>query len=167
MPALPLFAQLRRFTLAVIAAAETAADFAGILYTDAPASGEAEAAEPFETIELEKRALGQTLLKLADGYGGTRMEWTDRDYLISAAKLVLGGVQVEPQAGDQIRETVGDAVHVYEALAPGGEPAWRWSDPHRRMLRVHAKHVGTEPRVNVLPLGPPLTPPMGATPEQG
>jgi hypothetical protein len=39
-PALPLFAQLRRFTLAVIAAAETAADFAGILYTDAPANGE-------------------------------------------------------------------------------------------------------------------------------
>ena len=57
MPALPLFAQLRRFTLAVIAAAETAADFAGILYTDAPANGEADAAEPFEPIELEQRAL--------------------------------------------------------------------------------------------------------------
>jgi lambda family phage portal protein len=57
MPALPLFAQLRRFTLAVIAAAETAADFAGILYTDAPANGEADAAEPFEPIELEARAL--------------------------------------------------------------------------------------------------------------
>ena len=57
MPALPLFAQLRRFTLAVLAAAETAADFAGILYTDAPASGEADAAEPFEPIELEQRAL--------------------------------------------------------------------------------------------------------------
>lgn len=57
MPAIPLFAQLRRFTLAVLAAAETAADFAGILYTDAPANGEADAAEPFEPIELEKRAL--------------------------------------------------------------------------------------------------------------
>ena len=57
MPALPLFAQLRRFTLAVLSAAETAADFAGILYTDAPANGEADAAEPFEPIELEKRAL--------------------------------------------------------------------------------------------------------------
>jgi lambda family phage portal protein len=56
-PALPLFAQLRRFTLAVLAAAETAADFAGILYTDAPAGGEALEAEPFETIELEKRML--------------------------------------------------------------------------------------------------------------
>jgi lambda family phage portal protein len=56
-PALPLFAQLRRYTLAVLAAAETAADFAGILYTDAPANGEADSAEPFEPIELEKRAL--------------------------------------------------------------------------------------------------------------
>ena len=36
--ALPLFAHLRRFTLAVVSAAEAAADFAGILYTDAPAN---------------------------------------------------------------------------------------------------------------------------------
>jgi len=33
-----------------LGAAETAADFAGILYTDTPASGEADAAEPFEPI---------------------------------------------------------------------------------------------------------------------
>jgi capsid protein len=33
-PALPLFAQLRRYTLAVIAAAETAADFAAVLYSE-------------------------------------------------------------------------------------------------------------------------------------
>ena len=45
-PALPLFAQLRRYTLAVIAAAETAADFAAVLFTDAPANGEAQALEP-------------------------------------------------------------------------------------------------------------------------
>lgn len=56
-PALPLFAQLRRFTLAVIAAAETAADFAGVLYTDAPANGEAEDVEPMDAIELEQRML--------------------------------------------------------------------------------------------------------------
>jgi lambda family phage portal protein len=56
-PALPLFAQLRRYTLAVLGAAETAADFAGILYTDAPANGEADAVEPMDIIELEKRML--------------------------------------------------------------------------------------------------------------
>ncbi|MBN1676284.1 MAG: phage portal protein, partial [Kiritimatiellae bacterium] len=56
-PALPLFAQLRRFTLAVLSAAEAAADFAGILYTDAPANGEADAVEPMDLIELERNML--------------------------------------------------------------------------------------------------------------
>ena len=56
-PALPLFAQLRRYTLAVLGAAETAASFAGILYTDAPAGGEADAIEPLDPIALERQAL--------------------------------------------------------------------------------------------------------------
>jgi len=56
-PALPLFAQLRRFTLAVLGAAETAADIAGVLYTDAPSNGEADPVEPMDLIELEKRML--------------------------------------------------------------------------------------------------------------
>lgn len=55
--ALTLFADLRRFTLAVIAAAETAADAAGVLYSDAPAGDEAADVEPMDTIELEKRML--------------------------------------------------------------------------------------------------------------
>ena len=54
-PALPLFAQLRRYTLAVIAAAETAADFAAVLYTDAPANGEADPVEPMDLVQLERR----------------------------------------------------------------------------------------------------------------
>ena len=56
-PALPLFAQLRRFTLAVLSAAESAANFAGILYTDAPANGEADSVEPMDLIELERNML--------------------------------------------------------------------------------------------------------------
>jgi lambda family phage portal protein len=55
MSALPLFAQLRRYTLAVLAAAETAADFAAVLYTDAPANGEAQPLDPLDVISLEKR----------------------------------------------------------------------------------------------------------------
>ena len=54
-PALPLFAQLRRYTLAVLGAAETAADFAAVLFTDAPANGEAASVEPMDIVELEKR----------------------------------------------------------------------------------------------------------------
>ena len=53
--ALPLFAQLRRYTLAVLASAETAADFAAVIYTDTPAGGESIQATPFDVISLEKR----------------------------------------------------------------------------------------------------------------
>jgi len=54
-PALPLFAQLRRYTLAVIAAAETAADFAAVIWTDAPPAGETADIEPMDLVELERR----------------------------------------------------------------------------------------------------------------
>jgi hypothetical protein len=88
--------------------------------------------------------IGRTLLKLDDGYGGVRMEWTDRDFLIHAADLVLNGVAVLPERGDLIRETQGGKVIVYEVMAPGKEPAWRWSDVFHKVLRVHAKQVGVE-----------------------
>ena len=55
--ALPLFAHLRRFTLAVVSAAEAAADFAGVLYTDSPPNGEADAVEAMDTIQLERNML--------------------------------------------------------------------------------------------------------------
>ena len=55
--ALPLFAHLRRFTLAVVSAAEAAADFSGILYTDAPANGEADSVEAMDTIQPERNML--------------------------------------------------------------------------------------------------------------
>ena len=55
--ALPLFAHLRRFTLAVVSAAEAAADFAGVLYTDSPPNGEADAVEAIDTIQLERNML--------------------------------------------------------------------------------------------------------------
>jgi lambda family phage portal protein len=58
MPALPLFAQLRRYTLAVIAAAETAADFAAVLETNANADTDASSeVEPFDLLEIEKRMM--------------------------------------------------------------------------------------------------------------
>jgi capsid protein len=63
-PALPLYAQLRRYTLAVIAAAETAADIAAYMETDSPPSGEADEVEPLDTIPIEQR----TMLTLPMGW---------------------------------------------------------------------------------------------------
>ena len=66
--------------------------------------------------------------------------WESRDYLIQAADLDLG----EPQRGDQIRETQGATIYKYEVMAPGKEPAFRFSDPYRKTYRIHTKLVGTE-----------------------
>ncbi len=58
MPALPLTAQLRRFTLAVLAAAETAADFAAVLESNLPPDSDVEQPEQdFLSMEIERRMM--------------------------------------------------------------------------------------------------------------
>lgn len=87
---------------------------------------------------------GKTLLQLNDDLGGVRVEWTDRDFLITASDLVLNGSVTLPQRGDQIREVIGSQTKVYEVTAPGAEPIWRWSDEGQQVLRVHTKEIGVE-----------------------
>jgi capsid protein len=62
-PALKLFAQLRRYTEAVCAAAESAADFAGFLRTNSPAA-EVDEVEAFAEMPIEKRSM----VTLPDGW---------------------------------------------------------------------------------------------------
>ncbi|MGD9688368.1 MAG: hypothetical protein AB7K52_04625 [Phycisphaerales bacterium] len=87
--------------------------------------------------------IGKTEFEQADDAGLIhRVE--SRDFLIRAADLDLGAGPTLPRAGDQVRETSGTQVFVYEVNAPGGQPPFRYSDPYRRVLRVHTKHTGTE-----------------------
>lgn len=51
-PALPLFAYLRRYTLATIAAAETAANFAAVLQSTLAPDADGYDADPFESLEI-------------------------------------------------------------------------------------------------------------------
>lgn len=53
-PALPLFAQLRRFTLATIVAAEVAAEFAVLLKSTASPDADTTEPSPFSTLDLER-----------------------------------------------------------------------------------------------------------------
>lgn len=66
-PALGLFAQLRRYTEAVIAAAETAADMAILLKSTAPAAEDDEDPEPFDLLEYQRRMM-LTLPKGLDAF---------------------------------------------------------------------------------------------------
>lgn len=62
-PALPLFAQLRRFTLAVLESAESAANIAGILKSNAPPEAAA-SLEPFYPVKLQRGSF----IALPDGW---------------------------------------------------------------------------------------------------
>ena len=51
--ALPLFAKLRRYTNAVVASAEKAAEYGGILYTEHPTDGTCAQIEPMDAVTLD------------------------------------------------------------------------------------------------------------------
>ncbi len=87
--------------------------------------------------------IGRTVFEQADDYGVVHRT-ESREFLVLATDLVLGGKVALPQAGDRIREIAGDQIFIYEVMAPGGEPPFRYSDPYRKTLRIHTKHVDME-----------------------
>ena len=64
-----------------------------------------------------------------------------RDYLILADDLSLGGASVKPKRGDEIRETVAGEELTFPVMALGGSRHYSYSDPYRKILRVHTKQV--------------------------
>lgn len=94
------------------------------------------------TVEVNATT-GRTLFLVDDGYGA-QVRTESRDYLILTAELILDATQTLPQVGDQVREVVGNQTFIYEVVAPGGEPHYRYSDPYRQTLRVHTKLIGQE-----------------------
>ena len=91
---------------------------------------------------LVQATIGKTEFEIDDGSGIVE-RFQSRDYLIHAADLVLGGSESLPEPGDRIQETQGGQTFTYEVMAPGDQPCWRYSDPFRRLLRIHTKHVAT------------------------
>jgi hypothetical protein len=87
---------------------------------------------------------GRKLLKLDDG-SGVRVEWTDLDFLIPAADLTFDGVTpITPQRGDVVYVGQGTDLQTFQVFPFGGEPPWRWADPHQTMFRIHTKYINVQ-----------------------
>lgn len=69
VPALELFAVLRRYTLATVTAAETAADFAALLHTNVPSNGGTVGIESWETMPVVRGMA----MALPEGWDATQM----------------------------------------------------------------------------------------------
>lgn len=89
---------------------------------------------------------GMKLLKLDDGMGGLRVEWTDMDFGIPADEnFTFGDGLITPERGDIIWIAFGGSFEAFEVMPFGhNEPAYRWSDPWGSRYRVHTKHIDTE-----------------------
>jgi hypothetical protein len=84
--------------------------------------------------------VGKTLFELTDDQGFlTKFE--SRDFLIPVADLLLAAVATLPLAGDRISEVQGGTTYTYEVMGPGNEPAFRYSDDFRKLLRIHTKLI--------------------------
>ena len=85
---------------------------------------------------------GRTEYEVEDDFGLTvRAQVTD--FLVSAEAFPFD----EPAAGDRIVADLPDRQAggvVYEVMSLAGQGHWRWSDPHRVTMRIHAKEVGAE-----------------------
>lgn len=86
--------------------------------------------------------LGRQLLSVIDREGNTKVQRADRDFILPAADLILGGLVTTPKAGDLIDLETAAGVERYEVSPVGSEAAWRYSDPHGVLIRTHCKHIG-------------------------
>ena len=87
--------------------------------------------------------VGRTVFEQDDG-AGVIVRTEVRDYLIDTVDLVLSGKQELPKRGDRIEELQSGQLFIYEVMSIGTEPHWRYSDPYRKTLRIHTKHIATE-----------------------
>ncbi|NLY01531.1 MAG: hypothetical protein GXY83_36020 [Rhodopirellula sp.] len=87
--------------------------------------------------------LGTTTYEVADE-AGVIVQAKATDFIVSAEALVLGAAITKPQVGDRIRVSSGTKVLIFEVLDLGGAGHYRPSDPHGKMLRIHAKQVDEE-----------------------
>ncbi|TVQ64480.1 MAG: hypothetical protein EA379_01295 [Phycisphaerales bacterium] len=95
-----------------------------------------------ETVELQA-TVGRTEFEQQDRFG-VLQRTESKDFLVRSEDLVFSGARVEPQFHDRILDSDGSQTWIYEVMAPGGEPPFRFSDHSRRTMRIHTKLVGKE-----------------------
>lgn len=93
-------------------------------------------------IDISKAWQGRTAFRIEDGEN-SRLQWSDRDYLIPVSLLSVNGVPIEPKRGDRITETFAEPTgsQIFEVSAPEAEQIYRYSDMGNTILRIHTKRV--------------------------
>lgn len=96
---------------------------------------------------LVQATYGEKMLKIDDGLGGVRLEWSDLDFCIKVSALAIAGEAITPRRHDRIFvEGAYGEVRVYEVM-----PLDSAGDSTHRLIhlgamwRVHTKFRELEP----------------------
>lgn len=87
-----------------------------------------------------RASTGKSRFEVDDGYGGTRVVWSDLTFLVPAADLVIDSQQITPQRHDIIELANGRR---YEVLAPAGQNEWEYVDPYQKLVRIHTMAISS------------------------
>ena len=86
-----------------------------------------------------KAARGNTFFRY-DAQDNVRMQVEEKEFLIGANDLMLGGNYVKPQRGDKIIEVYDTKTYTYIVIqGEGSDDVWAYSDAGKTTLRVFAK----------------------------
>jgi hypothetical protein len=88
--------------------------------------------------------IGKSMYDQDDGEGIVTRSQV-RDFLIDTYSLLSSIIGTLPRRGDTIVEIDGDQTFIFEVMALGGDPPWRYSDPFRLKLRIHTKQIESHP----------------------
>lgn len=96
------------------------------------------------TVSIINCWVGQTRFRTNVG-SFSRLDFSDRDYLIPVDELTLDGDLVQPQENDWIEQIInGKPSQQFKLIAPEGEPVWRYSDPQETLYRCHCKKMNLD-----------------------
>ncbi|MGV3483365.1 MAG: hypothetical protein ACO1RT_02975 [Planctomycetaceae bacterium] len=87
--------------------------------------------------------IGRSTYQQDDGQGIVTRSQV-RDFLIDTHTLLTSIIGTLPRRGDQIVEIENDKTFIFEVMALGGDPPWRYSDPFRLKLRIHTKQIDSQ-----------------------
>jgi hypothetical protein len=88
--------------------------------------------------------IGRSMYDQDDGEGIVTRSQV-RDFLIDTYALLSSIIGTLPRRGDTIVEIDGEHTFIFEVMALGGDPPWRYSDPFRLKLRIHTKQIESHP----------------------
>lgn len=100
------------------------------------------------TCALEGKCwIGRTPFRVSDAAdGGTRLVFSDRDFLVPAEDVAIDGELYRPVSGDWFTELLPEGDKRFRVLSVNDEPETRTSNPQETRLRVHTKR--SEPAVS-------------------